>query len=167
MPVDIIPPIEGIVQKVSSSSGTTAFQLAEGVGVLEVKFRKLIQLASPFLDKEIVEECINKEKAEDVITSAFRILEERIRKKIGASYERSGVDLINDAFNLKSGKLIMGKTDSEKEGVFHLYRGSIMFLRNPPAHRFIDDYTEFEIFEIVIHVNLLLNILDKCTVKTN
>src|SRR4030067_461584 len=162
MPFDINPPITGIIQKVSCSDGATVFQLAEGIGVLEVKFRKLVQLASPFLDKEIVEECINKEKGEDVVTSSFRILEERIRKKIGATPDRSGVDLINDAFNSKSGKLVIGKTPSESEGAYQLFRGSILFLRNPPAHRYIDEYSDFEIFEIVMHVNLLLSILDKC-----
>lgn len=162
MPVDFNPPLSGFVQNVEGDEGETTFELVEGIGVLEVKFRKLIELASPFLDKEIVEQCINKEKAEDIITSAFRILEERIRKQIGASYERSGVDLVNDAFNTSTGKLTIGETKSEREGVYHLFRGSMLFFRNPSAHRYVKDYTEFEIFEIVTHVNLLLNILDKC-----
>ena len=103
MPVDFNPPVSGFVQNVEGNEGETVFELVEGIGVLEVSFKKLLKLASPFLDKEIVEECINKEKAEDIIKRAFRILEERLRSKIGVGCDRSGVDLIGDAFNLTSG----------------------------------------------------------------
>ena len=166
MPRDISPPIHGVVREVFSSGYGTIFDLVEGVGTLEVGLTKIIKEATVFLDKEIVEKCIHKKEAEDIITSAFRILEERIRGKIGVGYDRSGVDLINDAFNPKTGKLVFGKTEAELQGLFHLYRGSIMFWRNPPSHRFVDDYSEFEIFEIVVHVKLLLNILAKCTFQS-
>jgi uncharacterized protein (TIGR02391 family) len=166
MPKDIKPPIHGVVKTISGSPSETDFELVEGVGVLEVDLRKLIKETEAFLDKEIVEKCIHKKDAEDIVTSAFRILEERIRAKIGVGPDRCGVDLINDAFNPKTGKLVLGRTPSEQEGLFHLYRGSIGFLRNPPSHRFIDYYSEFEIFEIVVHVNLLLNLLGKCKTRT-
>lgn len=162
MPTDIVPPIKGIVQKVQVSSNQTVFELVEGVGILEIGLSKLIKGATVFLDKEIIEKCINKRDAEDVVTSAFRILEERIRAKIGASPDLYGADLVNEAFNPKNGKLVLGKTIAEQEGLFHLYRGSILFLRNPPSHRFVTEYSDFEIFEIVVLVNLLLNILEKC-----
>lgn len=163
---DIIPPIHGVVREIMAGSNGTNFEMVEGIGLLEDNLSELIKRTEAFLDKEIVEKCIHKKDAEDIITSAFRILEERIRKKIGATYDRSGVDLIGDAFNPKTGKLVFGKTEAEREGLLHLYRGSIMLWRNPPSHRYIDDYSEFEIFEIVIHVNLLLSILDKCSLKS-
>ena len=165
MPIDFEPPILGVVKEIFSGGFGTVFELVEGVGMLEVGLTKIIKETNALLDKEIVEKCIHKKEAEDIITSAFRILEERIRRKTGVSYDRTGVDLIGDAFNPKTGKLIFGKTDAEREGLFLLYRSSIMLWRNPPSHRYIDDYSEFEIFEIVVHVNLLLNILDKCTLK--
>lgn len=166
MPKDIKPSIHGIVKEVHASSSATLIILIEGVGMLEVGLSKLVKEANNFLDKEIVEKCIHKKEAEDIVTSAFRILEERIRRKIGAGYDRSGVGLIDDAFNPKIGKLVLGKTNAEQEGLFHLYRGSIAFLRNPPSHRFVDDYTEFQILEIVFHVNLLLNLLEKSTFRS-
>ena len=165
-PKDIKPSIRGIVKEIHASRSGTVFKLVEGVGMLEVGLTKLLRKVNSFLDKEIIEKCINKKEAEDIVTSAFRILEERIRAKIGASYERSGTDLINDALNPKTGKLTFGKTTAEQEGLFQLYRGSILFLRNPPSHRFVEDYSEFEVFEIVILVNLLLNILNKCQFRS-
>jgi len=72
---------------------------------------------------------------------------------------------MKEAFHPKTGKLAFGKTEAEREGLFHLFRSSILFLRNPPSHRFIREYSEFEIFEMVCLVNLLLNILEKSQVK--
>lgn len=166
MPKDFNPPIHGIVRAIYAGGSSTVFTLVEDFGLLEVGLEKLINEATVFLDKEIVEKCVHKRETEDIVTSAFRILEERIREKIGASYERCGVDLINDAFNLKTGKLVFGKSMAEQEGLFHLFRGAVLFFRNPSSHRFIEDYNEFEVFEIVIQVNLLLNILNKATLRT-
>jgi len=162
MPKDIIPPLRGIVQEIHASSSATVFELVEGIGVLEVNLAKLSKEIEPYLDKELVEKCIHKEDVEDVITSGFRILEERIRVKIGASPSCHGVDLIDEAFNPSKGKLVFGKTQTEQLGLFLLFRGSFLLFRNPPSHRFVGEYTEFEVFEIVTLVNLLLSILDKC-----
>lgn len=126
---------------------------------------KLIKEIEPCLDREIVEKCIHKEDVEDVVTSGFRILEERIRTRIGAGLSSHGVDLVTEAFNPSNGKLIFGKAQPEQEGLFHLFRGAFMLFRNPPSHRFIEEYTEFEVFEIVALVNLLLSILDKCQTR--
>jgi len=161
-PVDIMPPIKGIVQGIEARRGETKFNLVVGVGIIEVGLGKLLKEAMKFLDKDIIEDCIRKRDAEDVVTSAFRILEDRLRTRIGADHELHGVDLVKEAFHLDRGKLTYGKTKSEKEGLFHLFRSSMLFLRNPPSHRFVrEEYSEFEIFEIVCLVNLLLNILDK------
>lgn len=165
MPANITPPIRGIVQGIRASSGATEFELDEGVGVLEVNLTKLIKEIEPRLDKEIAENCIHKEDVEDVVTSGFRILEERIRKKIGADASSHGVDLIDEAFNPTKGKLVFGETQPEQLGLSLLFRGSFLLFRNPPAHRFIKEYTKFEVFEIVALINLLLSILDKCQLR--
>jgi len=161
MPSDLHPPIRGVVQSVIASAHHIEFELVKGVGIIEVGLERLLQEAKKFLDTDIVEKCITKKDAEDIITSAFRILEERIRAKIGATPERHGVELVEEAFHPEKGKLIFGKTTAEREGLFHLFRSSILFLRNPPSHRFVEEYSEFEIFEIVCFVNLLLNVLEK------
>lgn len=163
-PTDIQPPIRGIVGDVEALSNETRFDLVIGAGLIEVGLGSLLQEASKFLDDKIVDKCIHKKDAEDILTSAFRILEERIREKIGASPERHGIDLINEAFHYETGKLVFGETEAEREGLFLLFRSSFLFLRNPPSHRFVQ-YSEFEIFEMVCLVNLLLDILDKSQVR--
>jgi hypothetical protein len=164
-PKDIEPPIRGIVEGIEAHSNETKFDLIVGSGLIEVGLGSLLKEASRFLDTEIVEKCIYKQDAEDILTSAFRILEERIRAKIKASPESHGVDLVQEAYHPKMGKLVFGQTEAEREGLFQLFRSSILFLRNPPSHRFIKEYSEFEIFEMVCLVNLLLNILEKSHVS--
>src|SRR4030042_5878300 len=138
MPKDINPPIKGIVREVHASPSATVFELVEGIGILEVNLVKLIKEIEPYLDKEIVEKCIHKEDVEDIVTSGFRVLEERIRTRIGMDASHHGVDLATEAFNPSNGKLVFGKTQSEQEGLFHLFRGAFMLFRNPPSHRFIE-----------------------------
>jgi hypothetical protein len=70
MPVDINPPIEGIVQETTGGERLTLFTIAEKVGILEVNLKKLVNEIEPCLDKEIAEKCIHKEDPEDVVTSA-------------------------------------------------------------------------------------------------
>jgi uncharacterized protein (TIGR02391 family) len=166
MPEDINPPIKGIVREIRASSSATVFELVEGIGVLEVNLLKLIREIEPYLDKELVEKCIHKEDVEDVVTSGFRVVEERIRAKIGASASSHGVDLIDEALNPSKGKLVFGKTQPEQLGTYLLFRGSFLLFRNPPSHRYIGEYTEFEVLEIATLVNLLLGILDKCQLRT-
>jgi len=167
MPKDIDPPIKGIVQEVFAGPNGTVFRIAEGIGVLEINLTKLVKEIEPCLDKEIVEKCIHKGEVEDVVTSGFRVLEERMRAKIGANATLHGVDLINEAFNPTSGKLVFGEAQSERDGLFFLFRGSFQLFRNPVSHRFVEEYSEFEVFEIVTFINLLLNVVDKCKPRSH
>ena len=116
------------------------------------------------IDKEIAKHCLGK-SYEDAITSAFRILEERIREKTQAGPELFGTPLIQDAFHDATGKLIFGETQNERQALFQLYRSTFMFLRNPPSHRFVEGFSDFEILEIIMIVDLLLKILEKCELR--
>jgi uncharacterized protein (TIGR02391 family) len=150
MPTDINPHIKGIVQEIRSSPSATVFELVEGIGVLEVNLLKLIKEIEPYLDKEIVEKCIHKEDVEDVVTSGFRVLEERIRTRIGVDASHHGVDLVDEAFNQTNGRLVFGETSSEQLGLHLLFRGSFLLFRNPPSHRFIEEYTEFKFSKLLL-----------------
>ena len=156
------PPILGFVRNIVVSPSGTGFELVEQAGTLTVKIEHLLKKIEPFLDKEIAAQCLHKTDKTDIIASAFRVLEERIRVRIGESYNCYGPALLDKAFNSKNGKLSFGKTDTERESLYLFYRGSIGLFRNPSAHRFLNDYSDFETFEIVVNANLLLAILEKC-----
>ena len=53
------------------------------------------------------------------------------------------------------------KTDkSEQEGMMHLYEGAVMALRNPRAHRLIDDDPE-DAAHLIALINTLAKFIDK------
>ncbi|MGA2459922.1 MAG: TIGR02391 family protein [Candidatus Bathyarchaeia archaeon] len=124
--------------------------------------RAFISKISEILDGELNRACLDK-SYEDAITSAFRILEVRVRTRINAGADRIGTDLMDDAFHPERGKLVFGETASERQAVHQVFRSAYMMLRNPPSHRYLQEFAGAEIVEIVMFVDFLLKILRKAT----
>jgi len=164
-PSDLKPPMRGVAKNIEATRSSTSFDLVESIGIVEEIMRQVSREARSFLDPVIVERCLGQRHAEDVITNGFRVLEERIRAKIGVGPEMHGADLITEAFHPQRGKLMFGKTEAEREGLYNLYRGAMLFLRNPPSHRFINEYNDADIFEITCFVDLLLKLIEKCRLR--
>jgi hypothetical protein len=114
------------------------------------------------MDGELSRGCLGK-SYEDAITSAFRILEVRVRNRINAGPDRYGIDLMDDAFNPDKGRLIFGETASERQAVHLLFRSAYMMLRNPPSHRYLEEFAGAEIVEVVMFVDFLLKVLAKAS----
>jgi hypothetical protein len=112
------------------------------------------------IDPDLRRECFDK-SYEDAVTSAFRILEVRMRDRIKAGAQSFGTDLVKEAFHPDSGKLVFGATRGEREGVYQTYTSAFMMQRNPPSHRYVKDFAGPEIVEVVMFVDLLLKILAK------
>lgn len=124
--------------------------------------RAFISKLSEIIDDELNRSCLDK-SYEDAITSAFRILEVRVRTRINAGPELIGTELMDLAFNPERGKLVFGETPSERQAVHQVFRSAYMMLRNPPSHRYLEEFAGAEIVEIVMFVDFLLKILTKAT----
>ena len=124
----------------------------------------LLSQLGQYLDQELASHSLGK-TYEDAVTSAFRILEEKIRRRIQAGPELFGMPLIETAFHDEQGKLVFGETKNERQALFQLYRSAFMFMRNPPSHRFVKGFSDVEILEIILLTDLLLKILDKCETR--
>jgi uncharacterized protein (TIGR02391 family) len=124
--------------------------------------RAFISSMSEIIDPELSRGCLDK-SYEDAITSAFRILEVRVRTRINAGSERFGTELMDEAFHPEKGRLVFGETPSERQAVHQLFRSAYMMLRNPPSHRYLEEFAGTEIIEIVMFVDFLLKILRKAT----
>ena len=75
------------------------------------------------------------ERFDTIVVEATRILEDRVRKTARLGSASSGVDLISAAFGGKAPRLRVSEHAGEQEGVYHLFRGVIGFIRNPVHHR--------------------------------
>ena len=159
-PYDFDPPVRGYVKNLEVA-GSTYFEIQEKAPLI---VSGIVRECKKFMDPQLYERCKDKDY-HDVVTNAFTVLEERIRKKLNADPSFTGNKLIDYAFKPYSGKLAFGDTQSEKDAFYFLFRGALGLLRNPPAHRFTADEDEVEAFEIVCLVDLLLRIIDKSCVQ--
>lgn len=141
-------------------AGDTFFEIDEKAPAI---VGGILRECKKFIDSQLYERCSDKDY-HDVVTNAFTVLEERIRKKINADPSFTGSKLIDYAFKPYSGKLTFGVTQAEKDSYHLLFRGALGLLRNPPAHRFT--HSEIEAFEIINIVDLLLRIVDKSSEQT-
>jgi hypothetical protein len=85
------------------------------------------------LDEDLTRNCLNK-NYRDTANNAFPLIEDKLRAKLGLGQEYSGNKLLDYAFNTTSGKLKIGETVNEQEGVLLLFKGIFSFLRNPAAY---------------------------------
>lgn len=118
-----------------------------------------IPLPSAVFDDALVARCFKlfeNEQYQSAIQNATIVVEERIRAVTGLSDETVGTDLMKKAFAPNHGEVTIGETQSEKEGVLHLYLGAFLTFRNPSHHRFLDDLNEAEAYSILCFLNLLL-----------
>jgi hypothetical protein len=140
---------------------TTLGRVTEASDLFErIVDRAFVSQLAEIIDPELTRSCLDK-SYEDAITSAFRILEVRVRNRINAKPELVGTELMDDAFNPDRGKLVFGETSSERQAVYQIFRSAYMMLRNPPSHRYLEEFAGAEIVEIIMFVDFLLKVLSK------
>jgi len=162
MPHDFTPSIRGYAKNVEIRGNTISFELEEKAPPI---VSGILRECARFIDTKLYERCKDKDY-HDVVTNAFPILEDKIRAKVGVDASYSGKTLIDYAFNLNTGKLILGKTEGERQALYFIFRGALGFLRNPPSHRLTEDESNIEAFEIICMIDLLLRIIDKSKLRS-
>lgn len=88
-------------------------------------------------DSELLDRCLGDFTAERysvAVRNAFALLETRVRLESLAPRDKIGVDLATYAFHTESGRIPVGSSPAEREGVYLLFRGAFMAFRDPAAH---------------------------------
>lgn len=116
------------------------------------------------LDKQLVERCTHKDY-HDTVTNAFALLEDKMRSKLGIGREYSGEELIPLTFNPEKGRLTLGATSAERQGIYLLFRGAFSFLRNPPSHTLSVDEGRNAALKVAYMVDLLIKLVDKADLR--
>jgi uncharacterized protein (TIGR02391 family) len=91
-----------------------------------------------------------------VIREACVILEDRVRKAIGAGKDVVGVSLMQKAFSPNKNVLRLSEHDKEQVGAMNIYSGVMAFFRNAAGHNLIDTYSQEDALRFVVFVDLLL-----------
>lgn len=115
------------------------------------------------LNKGLTEDCgpIFKKPYRSAIREALLNLEEHIRSRIKS--DEDGHDLIKEA---KKKGVFKRKKNSETDGLYFLYSGGIMWLRNPPNHKKLK-YGKEEAMKIILFVDYLIQLFDQLILENN
>ena len=118
------------------------------------------------IDPEISKQCRNlySQDPDAAVAWAFVVVEERLRALVGKSTgdvpNLTGDALITKALHVDNGVLSDGSlTRSEREGMLLLFKGAFQFVRNPRAHRVVNDDDEQLTIDFMHLADLLLRIL--------
>lgn len=165
--------------KLARSGHSTQLELVEGVELQDIldseaEIRSLVEEAQRLsedgdfpafsdYDDELAARCLPQFRQglyQEAVSSAFTVLEDRVRDEGGFTADDSGSSLMGDAFDKNSGPLVMGEVDGEKDGFKLLYMGAFQALRNPPHHRLLDDMDQQQARDLLGLVNLLLTFIE-------
>lgn len=101
----------------------------------------------------------------DAILAGCQALNNLVQTK-AAIFDRDGTELMRVVFSANNPQLCFSpfpfgdKTDeSEQEGMMHLYEGAMLAMRNPRAHKLVEDNPE-RAMEFIAFISLLAKLLD-------
>ena len=105
---------------------------------------------------------------ETSVSEAFKSIEVRVRELTGLN--RSGAALMGDAFRADGSALDVagheGRTgDDEREGFMHLFRGTMIGIRNPGAHELFKSGDPQQALEYLGFASLLHRRIDAAEAK--
>lgn len=115
-----------------------------------------MSLAKYSIDQELVDDCKIQKPYRKAVGEALLTLETRIRKTLSLPDSVTGVDLISAA---QQQGVFKRNVSSEEQGLTMLYRGAVMWLRNPPGHRKVQ-YSKEDTVKVVLFTDYLIRLFD-------
>jgi uncharacterized protein (TIGR02391 family) len=143
-----------------------------GFQFTEREFKKIVSkytlLPTTYVHPEIIKksfDLLNTGHFDSAVLQAFKILETKLRKKIGATSEEIGVTLIRKAFHPATGLLTdYDLPKSEREAFSNYMAGAYGYYKNPCSHRDVEmDF--IQAFERIVVASDLLKTIDKAKKK--
>ena len=143
-----------------------------GFQLSEKEYNKVLErytlMPSTYVHPDIIKksfDLLGTRQFESAALQAFKMIEIKIREKIGASKEEYGVKLIRKAYHPDSGKLTdFELPKSEREAFSNYIAGAYGYYKNPCSHRDVEmDF--IQAFDRIVVASDLLKIIDNSTVN--
>ena len=146
----------------------TFYPTKTGFRFLECEFRRVVReyvlmpetYVHPFIVKASFR-LLNSGQFDSAVLKAFKTIETAIRRRIKASADDIGVNLIRRAFHPENGPLTdMSLPKAEREALCHYLAGAFGYYKNPCSHRDVDmDF--LSAFERIVVASDLLKIVER------
>jgi hypothetical protein len=107
------------------------------------------------------------DRNDTVVAEASRILENRLRKVLGADDGKSAKQLVSDAFSAKSPRLVVSKVPAEQESAQLLFLGTFGFIRNSVQHKLLANMPAERVLQILGWTDYLLSVIDQSQAQTH
>lgn len=114
------------------------------------------------LDPELANDCRMHPPYRKAVSEAFVTLETRMKKTLNLPDSCIGVEVVEEA--RKKG-VFKSSVPAEEQGLNMLYKGVIMSIRNPAAHRKVE-YTRDDAMKIILFTDYLIRLFEDL-VKVN
>jgi uncharacterized protein (TIGR02391 family) len=150
------------------------FPTKMGFRFLEREFRRVVKeyvlMPETYVHPRIFKissRLLNSGEFDSAVLKAFKTIETTIRKRIKASADDVGVNLIRRAFHPDSGPLTdMSLPKAEREALCHYLAGAYGYYKNPCSHRDVDmDF--LSAFERIVVASSLLKIVERAGEMAN
>lgn len=125
------------------------FQKADGKNLLSDLHLKVQEVASALFEDGYFAESILK---------TYIALSVAVKEKSGLSIDNTG--LMNSAFSANNPVLKISDDPDEQKGFMWLYSGAMMGIRNPKAHRLIEQHDPQRTLEWLSFASVLFKVLD-------
>jgi len=146
----------------------TFYPTKTGFRFLEREFRQVVKeyvlMPETYVHPDIVKvsfRLLNSADFDSAVLKAFRMIETEIRRRIEASADDIGVNLIRRAFHPEKGPLTdMSLPKAERESLCHYLAAAFGYYKNPCSHRDVDmDF--LSAFERIVVASDLLKIVER------
>jgi hypothetical protein len=106
------------------------------------------------------------DRNDTVVAEASRILENRLRRVLGADDGKSAKQLVSDAFNARSPRLVVSNVPAEQESAQLLFLGTFGFIRNSVQHKLLANMPAERVLQILGWTDYLLSVIDQSQTQT-
>lgn len=107
------------------------------------------------------------DRNDTVVAEASRILENRLRKVLGADDGKSAKQLVSDAFSAKHPRLVVSNVSAEQESAQLLFLGTFGFIRNSVQHKLLANMPAERVLQILGWTDYLLSVIDQSQAQTS
>jgi hypothetical protein len=115
------------------------------------------------IEPELVKDCKLVKPYRGSVREALLTLETEIKSRLGISKSLAGRKVIKEC---KKMGVFERHEPSEEEGLYFLFSGAILWMRNPPSHKKLE-YSKKEAIQVILFMDYLIKLFYKLCEENN